>query len=402
MRHRSKVTGSTGGSASSRGRRVRHPLLVGGTAALAIVAALGAGLAASLPKTAPPRDPRGCARGTRCISTLSKSTPPPPPPLSVVSTTPALGASNVPSTSGVTVELSSTVRSTSPLPTISPAVPGTWQTHGETMVFSPASPFVPFATYTLTVPGGSGGVVATDGQTLGTSDTASFTIAPGSVTRLQQLLAQLGYLPLSYSDPQPSPPPQDLALAQPGTLSWRWSGLPSQLTSQWTPGAEGEITKGAIMSFETQNGLGVDGIAGPQVWTALLADVSAGKVNTRPVSYVLVTKTLPQHLTVWVNGALTFSDIPCNTGVPKATTPDGTFTVFEHVAVSNMRGTDVTGTTYDVTVPWASYFIGGDALHGYPRAAYGFPQSNGCVEMPIPTAGKVWPDTPIGTVVTVQ
>ena len=99
---------------------------------------------------------------------------------------------------------------------------------------------------------------------------------------------------------------------------------------------------------------------------------------------------------------LTFSNVPCNTGVPGATTTNGTFQVFSHVQVSNMRGTDATSTSYDVTVAWASYFNGGDALHGYPRASYGFPQSNGCVEMPISTAGTVWPDTPIGTLVTVQ
>ena len=33
--------------------------------------------------------------------------------------------------------------------------------------------------------------------------------------------------------------------------------------------------------------------------------------------------------------------------------------------------------------PWASYFNGGDALHGFVRATYGSPQSNGCVEMAI-------------------
>ena len=35
------------------------------------------------------------------------------------------------------------------------------------------------------------------------------------------------------------------------------------------------------------------------------------------------------------------------------------------------------------------------------RAHYGYPQSNGCVEMPITTAGNVWPYTLIGTLVTV-
>jgi peptidoglycan hydrolase-like protein with peptidoglycan-binding domain len=118
------------------------------------------------------------------------------------------------------------------------------------------------------------------------------------------------------------------------------------------------------MAFETQNGLPVDGVAGPAVWRALLADAAARKADGLPVTYVLVSKGLPQHLTVWVNGVLAFADVPCNTGVPGAATADGTFAVFEHVQVSNMRGTDVTGTQYDVTVPWASYFNGGDALHG--------------------------------------
>jgi lipoprotein-anchoring transpeptidase ErfK/SrfK len=401
VRHSSNDTAGSGARIrATRARRFRHPLVVGGAAVVVVVAALGAGIAASLTGIASPQGSAGCTDSVRCVSTASRSAP--LAPLSVVSTTPAQGATNVPSDTGVTVGFSAPVRQGSPLPTLSPAVSGSWRVDGTTMVFSPAVPFVPFTTYTLTIPGGNDGVVAVDGERLGTTHTVTFEIAPGSVTRLQQLLAQLGYLPLSYSDPLPPPPPVDLALPQPGSLSWRWSSLPPQLTSQWTPGVESELTKGAIMSFETQNGLGVDGIAGPQVWSALLSDVMAGKANARPVSYVLVTKTLPEHLTVWVDGVLTFSDVPCNTGVNGATTPNGSFAVFEHVPVSNMRGTDVTGTSYDVTVPWASYFTGGDALHGYPRAAYGFPQSNGCVEMPIPTAGKVWPDTPIGTLVTIQ
>jgi lipoprotein-anchoring transpeptidase ErfK/SrfK len=48
-----------------------------------------------------------------------------------------------------------------------------------------------------------------------------------------------------------------------------------------------------------------------------------------------------------------------------------------------------------------SYFNGGDALHGFPRPGYGYPQSDGCVEMPISNAASVFPLTPIGTLVTV-
>jgi peptidoglycan hydrolase-like protein with peptidoglycan-binding domain len=290
------------------------------------------------------------------------------------------------------------------LPTITPSVTGSWsQPRPDELRFSPSAPFVPYTKYTVTVPGGQEGVTSTHGAHLRSTTTASFTIAPGSTKRLQELLAVLGYLPLSYTGP--SPAPQDMAMPQPGTLAWRWSGLPSALTGQWTPGIPNALTKGAVMMFETENGLTVDGIPGPVVWTALLHDVASDKANTEPVTYVLVTKNLApvEHLTAWVNGTLEFHDILVNTGVRGATTHNGTYQVFEHVRTSHMSGTDVTGTHYTIpTVPWVSYFNGGDALHYYPRAAYGFPQSNGCVEMQLATAQALWPNTPIGTLVTVQ
>jgi lipoprotein-anchoring transpeptidase ErfK/SrfK len=53
-------------------------------------------------------------------------------------------------------------------------------------------------------------------------------------------------------------------------------------------------------------------------------------------------------------------------------------------------------------VKWVSYFNGGDALHAFPRASFGTPQSLGCVELPEASAKKVWPYTPIGTLVTIE
>jgi lipoprotein-anchoring transpeptidase ErfK/SrfK len=156
------------------------------------------------------------------------------------------------------------------------------------------------------------------------------------------------------------------------------------------------------MNFENQNGLTVDGLAGHQVWSALLSDLASGKANADPYTYVFVSKQLPEALTVFENGAPVLVNIPVNTGAPGADTTDGTYPVFEHVTSSRMQGTNPDGTTYDdPDVPWASYFNGGDALHGFVRASYGFPQSNGCVEMAISNAAKVWPVTPIGTLVTV-
>jgi len=162
------------------------------------------------------------------------------------------------------------------------------------------------------------------------------------------------------------------------------------------------ITKAAVMTFENQNGLSVDGLDGPQVWTTLLHDVAANKVDTAPYTYVLVSKVLPENLTLYDNGTAQYTNIPVNTGAPGADTVDGTYPVFEHVTSSVMKGTNPDGTTYDdPDVPWASFFNGGDALHGFVRAQYGFPQSNGCVEMTVANAGTLWPLTPIGTLVTV-
>ncbi len=74
------------------------------------------------------------------------------------------------------------------------------------------------------------------------------------------------------------------------------------------------------MNFENQNGLKTDGIAGPQVWAALLADVQSGKGDANSWNYVLVNKALPETTTVYQNGAPVYST-PANTGVAAA--PDG-------------------------------------------------------------------------------
>jgi len=324
--------------------------------------------------------------------------------LTVLSTTPAKGTKSVPPNTTITVRFSAPLAKDGRMPTLTPAVSGTWaRTGSSTLTFRPTASFIPAVTETLTIPAGSSGITDADGQHLTSAPPVTFTIAEGSTTRLQQLLAMLGYLPLGYVEPSPAPVPEDMALPQAGTLAWRWPNLPTQLTSLWTQGEPNMLTKAAIETFEHQNGLTVDGLAGPKVWETLLAAVASGKGDTTPWDYVLVTKTLPEHLTLWVNGAIQYGNVPVNTGAPGATTAVGTFAVFEHVKASDMQGTNVTGSTYnDPTVPWASYFNGGDALHGFPRAHYGFPQSNGCVEMPITTAGKVWPYTPIGTPVTVQ
>ncbi|HTX62669.1 MAG TPA: Ig-like domain-containing protein, partial [Acidimicrobiales bacterium] len=281
-------------------------------ALVVVLAGVGVAVAVVLPWTT-----RHHAHPTAHRSGDARHSADPPPVESVVSFLPATGAQGVLSDTTIAVDFAAPLGAGSPVPSLHPAVPGTWQAVGDSeMLFTPSAPFLPSTTYTVTVPGGPSGVRSSRGSALGESVASSFTVAPGSVLRLQQLLATLGYLPLTFSGPVPVP--SGMELAQPGSFVWRGAGFPAQYTSQWSPTQFSALTKGAIMAFETQNGLPVDGVAGTSVWSTLLADVATGKSDGQPVTYVLVTKELPEHLTVWVNGVLTFSHVPCNTGVPGA------------------------------------------------------------------------------------
>jgi peptidoglycan hydrolase-like protein with peptidoglycan-binding domain len=322
-------------------------------------------------------------------------------PLRVVSVTPTAGAAQVPSDATISVSFSLPLSDHSATPSLSPAVPGTWQlVDATTFTFVATAPLVPSATETVSVPAGAAGVTSTTGKKLSQPSSDSFTVAQGSTLRLQQLLAELGYLPVSFTPAGPLSAPQETANAQPGSFSWRWAE-PASLVSMWTPGVANAITKGAVMAFESQYNLKTDGIAGPEVWQQLLTAAAAGTVYTAPYNYVYVSESLPETATVYSDGAEVYSTL-ANTGVASASTALGTFPVYERFKVTTMSGTNPDGSKYvDPGIPWVSYFNGGDALHGYVRGSYGFPQSDGCVEMPPAHAEVVFPYTPIGTLVTV-
>ena len=325
----------------------------------------------------------------------------PPPALRVVSVSPT--GSNVAAGSAISVQFSTDLGPGSPMPTVSPPVAGTWAVLSPSVLqYQASGPLVPGATETVTVPGGPAGVVGSRGQRLAQSVTSQFTVAPGSTLRLQQLLAELGYLPLTFTPASPLTSPTQEGNDQVGSFTWRWPNQPLSLLTLWTPGTNNVITQGAVMNFEAQNGLKTDGVAGPQVWTDLLADVQGGHGDALPWDYVVVSQSLPESATFYKDGAPVYST-PVNTGVAGATTENGTWPVFERFTVTTMSGTNPDGSHYsDPGIPWVSYFHGGDALHGFVRGSYGTPQSDGCVEMPPSNAAVVYPLTPLGTLVTVH
>jgi hypothetical protein len=276
---------------------------------------------------------------------------------------------------------------------------GRWtQTDSHTLVFSPSGDGAPFnADETVRFP-----------KPVRVLGGTTWHVAPASFLRLQQLLAQLGYLPVTWS-----PAAEDVPLtkraevaaataAPEGTFSWRYPNTPPELTALWKPGEPDQVTRGAVMMFQHDHGLTVDGIVGPQVWHAAIADALAGKLKLGGYSYVYVHRNVPQLLTLWHSGHVVLTS-PGNTGVPAAPTALGTWPVFEHIPVGRMQGTNPNGTHYDDPgIRWISYFHGGEGLHAFNRASFGTPQSLGCVELPLDQAAKVWPYTPIGTLVTIE
>jgi peptidoglycan hydrolase-like protein with peptidoglycan-binding domain len=291
-------------------------------------------------------------------------------------------------------------------PPVSPITQGTWHTlNSHTIQFRPegygyglgAKVQIPLPT----------GVRLAGGQQGPTANTGTWTVPDGSVTRLQQLLAMLGYLPLNFKDAGAkvalTPEAQQAAAVKPpaGKFSWRYPDTPSWLVSDWQAGTYGEVTKGAVMAFENNIGMTDDGVAGAQVWRALINATIRGQRYSFGYTVADVSEGSPETLDVWHNGK-TVVTTPVNTGIPQAPTAQGTFAVYEHLPVTTMSGTNPDGSHYsDPGIPWVSYFNGGDALHGFIRGSYGTPQSLGCVEMPFATAGQVYPYTPIGTLVHV-
>ena len=293
-------------------------------------------------------------------------------------------------------------------PRLSPAVAGSWrEIDSHTLLFTPAGLGYPFAS-SLRVELPRPLAVSAAGGTPSSTRTIAWTVAGARFLRLQQLLADAGYLPLSWA-PQAGPVAREplaevgAAVSPPaGQFRWRYPNTPNELQRLWQAGQPNQITRGAVMMFEHDHGLAVDGFAGAQVWRALITDAIAGKKRTDGYSYVYVHRNLPQLLTLWHNGRIVLTS-PGNTGVPAAPTQLGTFPVFEHIPVGTMSGTNPDGSHYhDPGIRWISYFNGGDALHSFTRASFGTPQSLGCVELPLATAARVWPYTPIGTLVTIE
>jgi peptidoglycan hydrolase-like protein with peptidoglycan-binding domain len=331
--------------------------------------------------------------------------------LAVASTTPVEHAQQVNGTSPVEVNFSAPLAAGSPMPTLTPAIPGSWTrlTGSDAIEFVPAQGFPQSTFVQVHIPGGATGVRGKGGSLLAASQVLYFHTASYSAQRLPELLAELGYLPVTWSAaPGQSQPVLGAAAAQlaaayappDGTFSFQ-AGYPAGLQAFWAGGStSGLIVHGAVMAFEADHNMTMDGIVGPQVWSALLAAADASQTNQHGYSYAVASQVDPETLTVYHNGQVILHTA-ANTGIPAAPTTVGTAPVYERLASQIMKGTNPDGSQYADQVYWVAYFRAGEAVHYFSRPSYGFQQSLGCVELPYAQAKYIWPYLTYGTLVTV-
>jgi peptidoglycan hydrolase-like protein with peptidoglycan-binding domain len=350
---------------------------------------------------------------TRTVRSADSRPEQPAAALRVVSVTPAAGARGVNGAAPIRVKFSAPLAASSPMPQLKPQIPGSWRVQGASAVFTPAAGYFEHTRVTIKIPGGASGVISAAGATSGGGTLASpvtqtFTTGSFRTLRLQQLLAQLGYLPMTWSygsgsaiSPGNANAQLSAAYAPPaGTFSWQ-GGYPSTLTSQWRTGSGNMLDVGAIRAFESVHGLTMDGAAGPAVWSALLTAVARGQRNPNGYTYALASQYSPENLKIWHNGRLVLNS-PANTGIAASPTADGTYPVYLRYYYQVMKGTNPDGSKYADPVWYVAYFNGGDAVHYFSRGSYGWYQSLGCVELPWDAAKKAWPYLSYGSLVTVE
>ena len=365
------------------------------TGAIVAAGASAAGVYAALDT----HQPRAQAHVSPVADRHHAAVTPPPRPLRLLSVTPANGSRGVDGAASITVTFSKPLPAGAALPRLSPAIAGSWQRAGDTVVFTPQAGFAAGTRVTVTV---REGVSAVRSGYKSTFITASY-----STLRLQEVLAQLGYLPVTWTPALGAAIPAGSAAAQlaaayeppPGTFGWQ-GGYPAGLRSFWAQGRANLLDKGAIMGFEADHGMAVDGVAGHDVWAALLRAAAAGQQNKHGYSYAVASQGSPETLTIWHDGRQVLRTL-ANTGISVAPTPVGTFPVYEKLPFQVMQGTNPDGSHYADPVQWVSYFSGGSAVHYIGRGSYGWPQSLGCVEVPYTAAAEAYPYLPYGTLVTV-
>lgn len=181
-------------------------------------------------------------------------------------------------------------------------------------------------------------------------------LRPRTVEAVQQKLAELGYLPASGVD-----------------------------------GIWGMQSRTATIAFQKWEGLLRDGIPGPVTQKALAAAKRPKPVRHGPARRIEIL--LDRQLLLLVRNGRVARTIHVSTGRGRFATPPGPYEILR----KRRRSWSI---PYKVWLPWASYFVGGIAVH-QSRVVPVKPASHGCVRVTRHDARWLYRRTPVGLPVRV-
>ena len=256
-------------------------------------------------------------------------------------------------------------------------------------------------------------------------------------------LQSLGYLPIVHASVRDD----NNTEIRHDRFLWPVPDALQTAADQYAWNANNPFIRGAVIQFERANGLlGAKGVSEGNLHKSVIrAILSTSAIpDPFPWQWVYVTKASgtrqPEQLHIWQgNGQRWIWNTRVNTGVLGAT-PNGTWPIYQRLPSTTMRGVfpiPVSPLTYvalkgqqvpqwtgsalmqsavgtindhpvrwqpynDPGIKWVNYFDAGRGIHYYPRAAYGFPQSAGCVEEPRKAARVAYGLLRYGVPVTVS
>jgi hypothetical protein len=149
-------------------------------------------------------------------------------------------------------------------------------------------------------------------------------------------------------------------------------------------------TEQALLAFQGWNGLGRTGTVTGETQLALFRASPPKPAARRPGRRIEIFRD--RGVLLLVEGNEVLRAVHTSTGA-FGRTPSGTFRVYRKEFLSWSR-------PFSVWMPYASYFVGGIAMHEYPDVPE-YPASHGCVRLPAGEAERVFAFAEVGTPVHV-
>ena len=158
---------------------------------------------------------------------------------------------------------------------------------------------------------------------------------------------------------------------------------PTRLPRSTPDGGYGVLTMARVMEFQSQQGLGTDGVAGSGTFAKLSGTPTTCPSAAAPKGRCIVVDLINRKLFAFLNGSLTMTSSPIHGGSTQDPSHRGVF------VMSNRRLRNHTSSRFPTPVGnmnFAMFYNGGEAIH----QGAGDRPSHGCIHVNPPDAERLF------------